>query len=171
MKFNSRLSAAVTALRDIVSAQGERESSQPAVFIQQIQGWFEQFILPLYPESPKQFLAVRFLLETPVAEIPATPASCSRFKQFVEKFSYRDRSNFIRSIANLINDLIIHRHPDWLDPLQGDYEYYYCPTTDEVVLEGECGGTLTLSGQPWDGGKSLVPAKRSILVKAGVLLE
>lgn len=171
MKLNSRINAAVTTLRDIASSHSNCASIEPIVFVQQIRVWFQQFILPLYPKSPQDFLAIQFLLETPESEIPASTASCSRFIKSVEQFSYQDRNHFIRAIADLINDLVIHRHPEWLDPLQGDYEYYYCPTTGEVVLCGEFGGVLTLSGQIWEGEVALRPAKRTALVKVGVLLQ
>lgn len=171
MKFNSRLNAALTTLRKVVSSHSNCKSTGTVVFVQQIRVWFQQFILPLYPESPEEFLAIQFLLGTPESEIPATTASCSRFIQSVEQFGYQDRNHFIRSIAGLINGLVIHRHPEWLDPLQGDYEYYYCPTTGEVLLCGEFGGVLTLSGHIWEGEVALHPATRTVLVKVGVLLQ
>jgi hypothetical protein len=169
MKFNSRLKNAVTTLREIASSQGNCESINPAIFVQQIRVWFQNFILPLYPKSPKEFLGIQFLLETSDSEIPSTTASCLKFIQSVERFSYRDRNQFIQSIADFINDLVIHRHPLWLDPLQGDYEYYYCSTTSEVILCGEFGSELTLSGETWERNTVLLPAKRSVLVEAGVL--
>ena len=171
MKLNSRLNAAVTTLRDIVSSHSICASVEPIVLVQQIRVWFHQFILLLYPKSPQDFLAIQFLLETPESEIPATTASCSRFIQSVEQFSYQDKNHFIRAIADSINDLVIHRHPEWLDPLQGDYEYYYCPRAGEVLLCGELGGVLTLSGQIWEEELTLHPAKRTALVKVGVLLQ
>ncbi|MBD1918348.1 MULTISPECIES: hypothetical protein [Cyanophyceae] len=118
MKFNSRLNAAVTTLRDVISSHRNCKSIGTVVFVQQIRVWFQQFILPLYPESPEEFLAIQFLLGTPESEIPATTASCSRFIQSVEQFRYQDRNHFIQSLAGLINDFVIHRHPKWLDPFK-----------------------------------------------------
>lgn len=170
MKFGSRLSTAMFNLRYIVSSHGETASIKPTEFVHLVRDWFQQFILPLYPESPDNFVAIQFLLETPQPEIPVTRTSCLKFMELLKHFSYRDRNHFISAISNLINDLVIHRHPEWLDLAQGDYEYYYCAIKDEVVLCGEIHGALTLSGQAWEGEADLIPATRAVLIKAGVLL-
>jgi hypothetical protein len=171
MKLSSRLNNAIFNLRDIVSPYAENASIELTEFVYLIRDWFRQFVLPLYPESPTEFPAIRFLFETPASDLPVTQSSCLRFIELVKQFSYRDRNHFISAISNhLINDLVIHRHPEWLDLAQGDYEYYYCATTDEVVLSGQILGELTLSGQAWKGKTVLIPATRTVLTKAGVTL-
>ncbi|MBH8564912.1 hypothetical protein I8748_22465 [Nostoc sp. CENA67] len=167
MKFYTRLNIAITTLKDIVHSQHDCNLS----FVRKIREWFQQKVLPLYPQSVEDFLAIKFLLETPESEIPITRESCSRFVHCVEKFTYQDRNQFISSVAGLINDLVIHRHPELLDPFQGEYEYYYCPATDEIILCGEIGGSITLTGQMWEKDASLFPAKRSTLLLAGILPE
>jgi hypothetical protein len=171
MKFNSRLNTAIVNLRNISASHTDDQLVEPTKFVCHIRYWFLQFVLPLYPKSSEYFLAIQFLLEIPEPEIPATIASCSRFVRLIEKFSYRDRNDFINSISYLINDLVIHRHPEWLDSCEGDYEYYYCATTDEIILLGEIRGTLKLNGQTWKGEAALIPATRSVLIKAGVLSQ
>jgi hypothetical protein len=170
MKLGSRLNIVLFNLRDIVSSHAESASIEPTEFVCLIRDWFKKFVLPLYPESPARFLAIRFLLETPESELPVTKASCLRFIELVKQFSYRDRNHFINSISDLVNDLVIHRHPEWLDSAEGDYEYYYCPTTDDVVLLGEICGVLTLSGQGWEGEAALIPATRAVLMRAKISL-
>ena len=170
MKLGSRLSTAILNLRNNISSYTESASIKLTEFVYCVRDWFQQFVLPLYPESPGNFVAIRFLLETPESEIPVTRTSCLRFIELVKQFSYRDKNDFISTISNLINDLVIHRHPEWLDSAQGDYEYYYCAVTGEVVLCGEIQGALTLSGQMWKGETDLIPATRAVLMKAGVLL-
>jgi hypothetical protein len=171
MKLSSRLNNAIFNLRDIVYPHAESESIEPTEFVYLIRDWFRHFVLPLYPESPTKFPAIRFLFETPAFDLPVTQSSCLGFMESVNQFNYRDRNDFISAISDhLINDLVIHRHPEWLDLAQGDYEYYYCATTDEVVLSGEILGELTLSGQEWKGETVLIPATRTVLMRAGVPL-
>ncbi len=170
MKLSSRLNNAIFSLRDIVSPYSENESIEPTEFLYLIRDWFQQFVLPLYPESPTKFPDIRFLFKTSVSDIPVTQSSCLRFIELVKQFSYRDRNHFISTISDSINVLVIHRHPEWLDLAQGDYEYYYCATTDEVVLSGQILGELTLSGQEWKGETVLIPATRTVLMRAGVPL-
>jgi hypothetical protein len=170
MKLGSRLNVVLFNLRDIVSSHSKSAFIEPTEFVYNIRDCFQQFVLPLYPESPAKFLAIRFLLETPESELPVTRASCLRCIELVKQFSYQDRNHFISEISYLINELVIHRHPEWLDPAQGDYEYYYCPTKDEVVLCGQICGALTLNGQLWEGEADLLPATRTVLMRAGVAL-
>jgi hypothetical protein len=170
MKLGSRLNNAVLNLRNALSFYDERPLIEPVDFVPLVRDWFQQFVLPLYPDAPDRFLAIQFLFETPEYEIPVTKSSCLRFIDLIKQFSYSDQNDFIRAIAELINNLVIHRHPEWLDLAQGDYEYYYCVETDEVVLSGKILGLLTLSGENWGGEANLVPATRSILKKAGVQL-
>ncbi|GAC1462204.1 MAG: hypothetical protein NVSMB70_08710 [Chamaesiphon sp.] len=170
MKFNTRISIALNRLIEIACSYSEKQLNSPVALARAIREWVRPFILPLYPKSPKNFIEIKFLLETPDSEIPVTQEGCLCFLESVKKFVYRDRNDFICSVAYLINKLVILRHPEWLDSYEGDYEYYYCFETDEIVLLGQFTGTITLDGTEWKENAMLLPAKRSVLVKAGLRL-
>jgi hypothetical protein len=126
-----------------------------------LRSWYLEHIGVLYPDVPRNDLAVRLLLETPFGEIPTSPESLQRFRDSLKRLPDADRNEFIRVVAFAVSELVLVVDDTHLCPYQYDHHLFVVESGAVLSMCDLC-GVVDESGKNVSG-TPLRPALRSDL--------